>query len=143
MTTNNQKSAVPAFTTFVTALVERCKELEVPVEVREIKNWVCFESTVNKHKFYVPKSQSEMSDCETTLPIAPTVQGYVPLPKENGKITCRFTPDLDLISTEVLPLMTSSQDKLRENRKPAKKGASQEPVVKSGREGTLADIGAE
>lgn len=132
-TTTAQKTekSASAYESFVAALQALCTELDVPVKVSVIKSWVNFESTVNKHKFYVPRSADEMGLCETTLPLADTTPGYAPLPKPNGKIACRFEADLDLIEEHVLPLLASSAERLPANRKPARKakeGETSEPT---------------
>lgn len=88
----------------------------------ENKGWVRFESSVNGHKFYVPKSELRMGLCETTLPIGHR-NGARPLPKVNGKIMCRFTPDVDLIAETIADLMAGTEDKLPANKKPEPKQA--------------------
>lgn len=107
---------------FVESLKQICAEEGIPVQVTENKGWVNFESTVNKHKFYVPKSATVMGLCETTLPVS-NRNGARPLAKPNGKIMCKFQADLDLIADTILPLLASSEDSLPANRPPTRKSA--------------------
>ncbi len=129
------KEAAPAYIAFCAALKEKMEEYAVPLELSagtttgltENANWVCFKSTLTGHKFYVPKSKEAVGLCETTLEIPNDVPGVKPLPKVNGKIFCKFVPDLDLIENGVIPLMMEDAAETVGKLRPAKA-----PVRKSG-----------
>ena len=132
MTTQNtataaQKSekSAPAYQALVDALRAKLTEEQVPFESWELKNFVGFKSTVNDHKFYVPKHAGNVGWCETTLAIPEVPGKIVALGKPNGKIERKVAPDLDLIMEHVAPLFLASESRLRANSKPAKKAASQ------------------
>lgn len=117
--TTNTKSTVAPYVLLCAALKKEIKELGIQdsIQIREVSKWVCFESLVNGHKFYVPKSTGvAVGLCETTLPIQ-HLNGARPMSKDNGKIKAKYVPELELISTFVLPLMVDSEERLPENKK--------------------------
>lgn len=131
--TSTQKSEkyAPAYQALVEQLKAKLTEEQVPFESWELKNFVGFKSTVNDHKFYVPKHAGNVGWCETTLAI-PEVPGKImALAKPNGKIERKVAPDLDLIMEHVAPLFLASESRLRANSKPARKatsGSASEPT---------------
>lgn len=118
------------YVSFVASLKAKLLECGVPLVesqgtdtgLPENKGWVRFESAVNGHKLYVPKSELRMGLCETTLPIG-NCNGAKPLPKVNGKIMTRFTPDADLIADTIVDLMTDPGERIPANKAPSAKGA--------------------
>lgn len=125
----SQNTAV--YKSFVQALKAKFEEAKAPIVVTdgtdtglpENKGWVRFESTVNGHKLYVPKSELRMGQCETTCPVAMR-NGGRPLPKFNGKIAARFVPDVDLIASTVIPLMADPAERLPANAAPGTRKSS-------------------
>jgi hypothetical protein len=127
-TVTAKAETVPAYQKLCAAIESACADLGVPMQRFERKNFVGFESAVNKHKFYVPKNAGEVGWCHTTLLLdreAGLVQDLPKGPGSIGKIETFVKPDIDLIVDRVLPLMTASESRLRENRKPARKADSQ------------------
>ena len=126
MTQNTQKSALP-YQTLVAQITAAATEAGVPLRTWELKDWIGFESEVNKHKFYVPKNKGDVSWCHTTLHI-PRVPGKLQdLPKgpgSIGKIETFVATDIEVIKETVLPLMTASENSLRENKRPTRAAAS-------------------
>lgn len=130
-TETTQKTA-PAFISFVAALRAKADEMGIQLVesagtetgLPQNANWVRLESAINGHKLYVPKSVTQMGACETTLPVE-SEPGAIPMAKVNGKIVCRFKPDVDLLSADsVLGLMADPDLRLPENKKPARKADS-------------------
>ena len=121
-----------AYKSFVSALKAKADEMGIPLieapgtdtGLPENKGWVRFESTVNGHKIYVPKSQVRVGMLDTTLPVG-HLNGARDLgakrdgtARVNGKIMCRFMPDVDLVTKTLLPLMADPADRLPANRLP-------------------------
>ncbi len=95
-----------------------------PTGLPENAGWVKFESSVNEQKLYVKKSQGQQGFCETTVVIPSSTPGFLPLPKVNGKIHCRYAPDIDLIVKHIAPHLTNSAARLRAARSNADSLAS-------------------
>lgn len=132
--TATQNQTVPAYQSFMAELSARIQALGVPVTIEDRKDWIKIESTLNKHKLYVPRSVTEMSWCHTTLPLERVPELITDLPKgpgSIGKIECFVAPDVDLLVDQVLPLLASSEEKLRANRRPARRKSGQQPVVQA------------
>lgn len=127
--TASKKPAAPVYLGFLEELKARIEEMKVPVRTWELKNFVGFESTVNKHKFYVPKSATEMGLIDTTLEIPAVKDLIMELEKPNGKIARQVIPDVDLLASEVLPLFASSEEQLRANRRPTRRKTGEQTVV--------------
>lgn len=127
-----KKSESPEYVTFVAEVLRLYGELGIPLVTTdgtpsglpENKGWVRFESAVNGHKVYVPKSVGRMGMVETTLPIQ-HLNGARPLPKVNGKIMCRHLPDATLLVGNTADLMADPADRLPANRRPAPKAKAE------------------
>ncbi len=124
-----------AYLKFVADLKSECEARGIPLVTTEgtetglpeNKGWVRFESTVNGHKTYVPKSQIRMGLADTTLPVQMR-NGTQTLgvdrkgqPRVNGKIQCRVQPEVGLIADLMEEFYGSSADKLPANRLPTAK----------------------
>jgi hypothetical protein len=125
MTTTNQ---IPAYVSFCAQLKSKLEDAGVPILVTdgtdtglpENKGWVRFESSVNGHKVYVPKSELRMGMAETTLPVLHR-NGARPMAKVNGKIVCKVLPDVDLLADLMVDLFAEAGEKLPANRLPERK----------------------
>lgn len=124
-------SNTKSYESFVASLKSIAAEMGAPVKFEEKKGWVLMQSTVNEHKFYVPKSAGTMGLCETTIPLLLLGSGASPLDKPNGKIQAKFVADLGRITDAVLPLMAQLDDRLPPNRKPPGKATLSGPSVAS------------
>lgn len=132
--TASKSVTVPAYQSFMAELAARIQALGIPVTIEDRKDWIKLESTVNKHKLYVPRSMTEMSWCHTTLELERVPELITDLPKgpgSIGKIECFVAPDVDLIVGTVLPLFASSEEKLRANKRPARRKTGEQPVVQA------------
>lgn len=133
-TTSNPAAETPAWQQFCADLRLLLAELgaDTAITVEDRANYVKFESTVNKHKFYVPKNKGDVSWIHTTLLLPREAGRIVDLPKgpgSIGKIESFVAPDLRLLEDSVIPGMVASGHVLRANRKPARRKTGEQPVV--------------
>lgn len=124
-----------AYLTFVAQLKAECEARGIPLVTTEgtetglpeNKGWVRFESAVNGHKTYVPKSELRMGLADTTLPVQMR-NGTQTLgvsragkPRVNGKIQCRVQPEVGLIADLMEEFYGDSGNRLPANRIPGQK----------------------
>ena len=124
-----------AYLKFVADLKSECEARGIPLVTTpgtetglpENKGWVCFQSSVNGHKTYVPKSELRMGKADTTLPVANRA-GAESLgvtrsgkPRVNGKIQCRVQPDARLMADLMEEFYGDSRNPLPANKLPTPK----------------------
>lgn len=87
-----------------------------PTGLPENRGWVRFESALNGHKVYVPKSARVMGLSETTLPVQ-HLGGARPLTKVNGKIMARLVAEVPTIVLATVDGLMGSE-RIRPNAAP-------------------------
>lgn len=125
MTTTNTKPAVtvasPAYVTFCKDLTEECRSqglghyLKADTETGLPQNagYAFLRFSEDGAAVIVPKAQGAMREVHSHLDLS-GFDGFIALPKRNGRVLCHFAADLTLLA-EVLPLFD---------------GASKRPVAK-------------
>lgn len=113
--TNNTKTA-PLYVQFAQALLKRCAEMgleplraetETGFPQNEGYFFVRF-GDQSSAAAIVPKSKLRMGNVHLHID-AEGLDGYIPLPKKNGKVICHFVADVDLLAKHILPRLPGAR----------------------------------
>mgnify|MGYP001567933139 CR=1 FL=1 len=108
----------PATKAFVTALLGECAKLGLAVlsldpttesGLKENGGW-CFLRLEGDHangaSLIIPKAVTRLGNLHSHVDLMGK-DGYIPLPKKNGKVVCHFAPDVEKVK-KVLPAFLSA-----------------------------------
>lgn len=145
MSATTAQKTVPAYVQFCHALRRRFEAAGIPLVESQgtnldglpgPKGFVLFQDPRTEHKMYVPRFAVEAKGpSETTIRVhASNPAFHRDLSGKNGKIESQVKTDLELIASHVIPLFASaaaSSQRLRENRAPVRKAATETPAADS------------
>jgi len=111
-TTTTAQKSVPMYVQFAAALRARAEELGLQFESAATETgfpqndgYFFVRTGPSAAAMIVPKGKGRMANVHLHIPLDPTTEGYVALPKKNGRVLCHFAADLDLIAKHVLPAL--------------------------------------
>ncbi len=113
MSTVTTSKSVPAYVSFCAAIIAECQAqgldpLRDATESGLPQNeGYCFlRFQEGGAALIVPKSKNRMAPCHSHVDLS-GVEGFIPLPRKNGRVICHFESDLGLLAT-VLPFFVGA-----------------------------------
>lgn len=103
MTTINASNFL--YVQFCHALIKECKRQGLPEPVRadtetglpQNEGWAFLRFTPDGAALIIPKGKTRLGNLHSHVDLSGK-DGYIPLPKKNGKVVCHFSPDLGKVS---------------------------------------------
>lgn len=140
MSKNTETKTTLAYVVLCSAIAAGLEEAGVELKDQKMEvdgvpgnaGWACFERKDSGHKIYVSRSATK-GIVHTTLKLDPSLPGFVPMAKSNGKIESHYEADVAKVMQHLIPLFVAAKEPIRANKPAVRKikNADGTPVVEA------------